>query len=202
MLLKTRGVVINEETRGESDKILTLATKTCGKLRVYARGARRPKSKFFAGAQMFSYSDYVIYSSQNVKSAAQIDLIESFYAIRADYDKLRRAAFFCETTDKFIPIGAPAEQETFLLLKTLLALKKNSAPDKIIYIIFCLKFLQITGYAPKLSESLSEFVFKSEISNLFVNPVCDDFDYEKYLENFFRENFDFKLNIPKFQNEG
>jgi DNA repair protein RecO (recombination protein O) len=197
MLIKTRGVVIKEETRGESDKILTVMAKTYGKLRLYAKGARRPKSKFFAGAQMFSYSDYVAFNSRNITSAAQIDLIESFYDIRTDYDKLRYASFFCEAADKFVLEGATADSETFLLLKTFSALKKNLLSDELIYIIFNLKFLQILGYAPGLSSGLSEFVFKSDVVNIYNNPVVDGFDYVKYLERFYQKNFDLKLNFPK-----
>ena len=46
------GIVLRETETKEADKILTILTRTEGKLAVIARGARRRRSRIAAAAQL------------------------------------------------------------------------------------------------------------------------------------------------------
>lgn len=155
MTVNLRGVIIKETPVGESDKHLIILTKTKGKLMVRARGAKNPKSKFIT-AQIFTYGDFVVYCGKGFYSLTQIDLIESFYNIRLDYDILSGAFYIARLTDKFIQ-GEMNEEDgsalLYLVLKALQALNNKSDPENT-KILFHLKLLELAGFAPALKGNI------------------------------------------------
>ncbi len=55
--LQTQGIILSRTNYGEADRIITLLTPEQGKLRLMARGVRKPKSKLAGGIELFSVSD-------------------------------------------------------------------------------------------------------------------------------------------------
>lgn len=149
---KARGVVLREIHVGESDKIVILLLKGYGKMAVSARGARKPGSKFLAGTQLFTYSDFIIYDGKKFFSVAQIDMIENFYDLRTDYVRLCSGTYCLELCDKVILESLPCDETLLLLLKGLQTLAKGSMEPKLIVSIFEFKFLQNNGYAPEIEQ--------------------------------------------------
>jgi len=152
MLIKDKGIILKETIVGEADKILTVLLYGRGKISVSARGARKPGSKFLSAAQPFCLADFVIYAGNGFYAAAQIDLIESFYKLRDDYDMYRYASFFAEMTDKMILPDMPAENALVLLATTFYAIVRGAAPLPLISAAFQFKFLQLEGYAPETGK--------------------------------------------------
>jgi len=126
---KARGLVLREYETGESDKRLALLCKGHGRLLVHARGARGAKSKFLAASQMFTYGDYVIADGRQFLSLNQGSVIESFYPIRQDYDKLCYAQYILEICEKTIPDRTPCDELLLLVLKTLQHISRQNAPS-------------------------------------------------------------------------
>lgn len=153
--IKVRGAIIKEVQIGESDKHLTIFTKDMGKIIVRARGAKNAKSKFIT-AQSFAYCDFIIYKGANFYSLTQIDLIESFYNIRLNYENLMIAYEITSIIDKYVLIGhieqAESNETLFLLINSLKELSKNMIDANTVYTIFKLKFLQICGLAPNIEN--------------------------------------------------
>ena len=158
-VIKFRGIIIKETPVGESDKYLTIFTKTGGKLIVRARGSKNAKSKYIT-AQLFSYCDFMVYQGKGFYSLTQVDLIESFYNLRLDYDSLMAAYEIITLVDKYVPTGPIEAQESqdilLLILKALSQLAKK--PDKktisseLAVMVFQLKFLQLQGFAPSMEN--------------------------------------------------
>jgi DNA repair protein RecO (recombination protein O) len=110
-----------------------------------ARGAKNIKSKLLSGTQLFSYCDFLVYEGRGFYSLTQADLIESFYGIRTDMDKLAEAVYLAELVDKTCPIGMEQDNTLRLLLYSLAALEKTKLPPRLISRIFEVKYLQISG---------------------------------------------------------
>ena len=146
---QTRGIVLRERDAGETDKQLTLLTKTYGKIIVSARGARKPRSKFMASAQLFTYSGFIIYDGGRFYSIAQSDVIESFFSLRNDYERLCLAHYFVEVCDKTTPLHAPCDDLLHLLLISLSALAKGIRSPLLTARAFEIKFFQVSGIAPE-----------------------------------------------------
>lgn len=143
-------MVIKEFFSGESDKIITVLSFEYGKLRISARGARKPGSKFHASAQLFSYSDFVIYEGNNFFSLTQCESVYLFSKIMEDYDRICYASYFAELTEKTVMEGENCDDILNLLLYALKSIEKKRMDLKLIRAAYEFKFLQLCGFTPSL----------------------------------------------------
>jgi len=167
---KCRGLVLREYEAGEADKRLVVLCKEFGKLIIYARGARKPKSKFLAASQVLTYGDYVVADGKQFFSMNQAEIIENFYPIRQDYDKLCHAQYVLEICEKTVPSRTECDQLLRLVLKTLQHIS-NVATDEItpnnnsksvqlstelalkqIVCVFLFRFFVFNGLAPEMES--------------------------------------------------
>ena len=151
-VFKDKGVVLKEYFSGEYDKNLVLLLKDRGKVTVFAKGARRPKSKYNAGSQALAYCEFVIFEGKGFLSLTQTEVISSFYYIGRDYDKLCLASYFAEIVNATILSSMPASDPLLLLLMSLKALAKGIMHNELISSIFGIKYMQIEGYSPQLDK--------------------------------------------------
>lgn len=149
-VIKVRGVIIGEEIKGEANKRLTVLTKDLGKIYIHARGAKKLKSPFFAGTQLFSYSDFHIYEGCNFYSLTQVDMIRSFHTLASDVEKISEAYYMAELLQKTCFLGDEHNDILKLFLNTLLALEKSSPSPTLISRIFEIKFLELSGFLSPL----------------------------------------------------
>ena len=57
--IKINGIVISENSLGDSDKMLTILTPNLGKISCIAKGAKRPKSMLMSGSQFLCFGEYI-----------------------------------------------------------------------------------------------------------------------------------------------
>jgi DNA repair protein RecO (recombination protein O) len=148
--VKTKGIVIREVNTGEADKIVTIFSNSHGKISGYAKGARRSKSKFVAGVQFLTYSDFVLYKGKDLYSIFSSDVIETFYEIRNDIKKLTYVAHMVEILNDVVQEEQPSTKVLKLFLNTLHMLDKTDKSPELLTRIFELRVLSILGYAPSV----------------------------------------------------
>jgi len=147
--IKTRGLVLKEYETGESDKRLLLLCKEHGRMMIYARGARKPKSKFMAAAQLFTYADFVITAGRGFNALAQAEVIESFYGLRTDYDSLTAAHLIAEVCEKTLLESTACDDLLRLALKSLAHLCKQQLPQLQVTCVFFMRFFAFYGLEPE-----------------------------------------------------
>jgi len=147
---KVRGLVLREYEAGESDKRLSILCKGRGRLMIYARGARKAKSKFLAASQILTYGDYIIADGRNFLSMAQAEVIENFYPIRQDYDLLYYAQYVLEVCEKTIPDRTPSDDLLLLAIKTLQHISKQKIIPYQSIQVFLFRFFLFYGLAPEM----------------------------------------------------
>jgi len=147
-VMKLRGIVLNETKKGEADKQLALFTLEEGKTHVYAKGARKIKSRYFSGSAQFDYSDFIVFLGNGFYSATQIDKLADFSAVLSDYEKLLYGNLFLELVDKTTFPGEPNPYILKLLIIALRALENSITDNFCICQAFLFKYLQICGYEP------------------------------------------------------
>lgn len=140
----------------EWDKILTIFTRDNGKVQAIAKGARKPKGKLVAGAQIFSYSNFILYKGKNLYNVNQADLIESFFTLREDLYKLAYATYILELLDAGTVVEYPNFRLFDLTIKTLKTLSKINNDSNLNYkkllIAFQLKYISFIGYRPHIKS--------------------------------------------------
>lgn len=150
MVSKVNGIVIKETDAGESGKRIMIVTKEHGKMLLSARGAKNAKSKTMAGTQLFAYSEFSLFEGKGFYSVTQADVIESFYGISAEIDRLAYGAYILELTEKTSFEELEDSGMFELLFRTLLVLSKGANNPKLITTVFIIRLLKESGFIGEL----------------------------------------------------
>lgn len=186
-VVKTKGIVLSETNFSESDKMLTVLTPDLGRITCVAKGARKMQSPILSASQIFAFSELVLFRSKGdmyyINSA---ELIEAFYALRTDYDKLE-AAMFCV---KFVKQNVCENQISVNMLKLLLnsiyLIATGEKPMELVKSVFVLKAVCILGYTPNFmaleedettvsgySMQKGELVYRSSLDKSLISLSYD-----------------------------
>ncbi len=151
MLIRTEGIVIKAFDYGEGSKIITLFTKNYGKISIYAKGAKKTKSRLNILTQVFCYGEYIYYlgNKSSMGTLNQGDVEEHFADIYKDITKTSYAAYLIELVDKLTEIKQP-NQYLFEQLLSSLEHINSGKEEEIVARIFEMKIFQIFGYKPHL----------------------------------------------------
>ena len=101
VIVKTEGLVLRGFRMSESSKVVVLYTRDFGKVRLVAKGARRPKSKFGASLESMTWGRYVYYQRNNreLQTLSEGDIVYPFEMIKKHYGRLAAGSVVCELLD-------------------------------------------------------------------------------------------------------
>ncbi|MEW6095306.1 MAG: DNA repair protein RecO [bacterium] len=152
-LYTTKGIVLRNQDLGEADKIVTLYSQKCGKIKGVAKGVRKTTSKFGSGVEIFTYADYLLYGKENtdLDIISQVQIIHSFQEIREDLSKITYGAFILELVDTLVA-GREKDTLLFSLILQILTWLKEEVSELIIP-TFVLKIMTLLGLKPQVGES-------------------------------------------------
>lgn len=151
-VVKTKGIVLSETNFSESDKMLTVLTPDLGRITCVAKGARKMQSPILSSSQIFAFSELVLFRNKGdmyyINSA---ELIEAFYALRTDYDKLESAMFCVKFVKQNVCENQISVNMLKLLLNSIYLITTAEKPIELIKNVFLLKAVCILGYTPNFS---------------------------------------------------
>ena len=151
MIFQTDGIVIREQPLKEKDKLLTLLTRSHGVIRAFANGARVPKNKLAAGANLFCYSDLSVQlSDKGVFTLREASVKAVFFDLRQDIVMLTLAQYFAELSSCLAPREEDASEFLRLLLNALALICQKKKPLSLIKSVTELRMLSMSGYMPSL----------------------------------------------------
>lgn len=148
--LQTRGIILSRTDYGEADRIITVLTPDQGKLRLMARGVRKPKSKLAGGIELFSVSDLTF-----VRGRGEIGTLISS-RLSKHYDRIVRDIGRVQLGYELIKLINRAtedepEPEYFGTLEnTLQALDDPAVSPELIRAWFSAQLLRLSGHNPNL----------------------------------------------------
>lgn len=152
-MYRTEGIVLRTRNLGEADKIVTLYTKTNGKVQAVARGSRRIRNRLLGPTQIFTHGRYLIFKGKSLDTLSQGDIVSSFQDLREDLDKMAATMYISEIVDVFIEPGEASHEVFSLLLNTLRMLRENQVNHALR--VFELRFAKYLGYEPQLNTCIS-----------------------------------------------
>ncbi len=119
-------IVLKHSDLGEADRIVTLFTPYRGKVRVVAKGARRPVSKKAGHLELLCYSRLQIAQGRNLDIVTQAQSIESFVQLRNQLWHMTCGFYLAELVDRFIEDDAQHIEVYNLLLQALRTLEAHA----------------------------------------------------------------------------
>lgn len=92
----SEAVVLSRKNYGEADRILTVFSRHFGKLRLLAKGVRKPRSRKRGHIEVFSRIRFSVSKGNWLDIITEAELIDSYDIIRKDLKKVAVAYYICE----------------------------------------------------------------------------------------------------------
>ena len=154
----TPAVIVRAVDYGEADRVVTLLTRSRGKVSAMARGARKSRRRFAGGLGMFAHGR----ASIKERRGSQLALLESWTplvdhtGLAIDVARMAHAGYVCEIA-RDLSAAEHADAEVFdLLAETLAVLSAPDRPPRVETLrVFELRLLDALGFAPVLDRCTS-----------------------------------------------
>jgi len=143
-LYKAKGIVLGSKPFEETGKLVHFFSRDCGKLKLIAKGSRRPGSRFGGRLEPFTYCEVLAARGRNLDILSQVETIETFQDIRENAGTLYLGLYFLRIISQSVEFGQKNPELFKLLLMVLDKLKKKEPPDRIER-FFELNFLKVEG---------------------------------------------------------
>jgi DNA repair protein RecO (recombination protein O) len=145
-------IVLRRVNYRDNDRMVTLLSPSRGRIEAIIRNCRKPKSHNLNAAELFALGDYMVIESGGHMTVTSVHLIETFYPLRADYDRLTCGVWLLGLAEA-VAEPEQEEQELFmLLLHTLSRLAFSDQPWKPLLSGFLLHFSACQGFKPRLNH--------------------------------------------------
>lgn len=146
---KTQGIILQMYPRGEKDYSVTIFSPLFGKIKAYAKGARRMESKFTGHLDLLNICDFELYNGPHSTLITQCDVIGSFSKFREELPKFYLATESAKMTNRCITENEDHISSYNLLIETLEAINTFGKED-MIFEAFKIKLCEILGLMPDL----------------------------------------------------
>lgn len=144
------GLVIKEQSIGESDRLITVLTAQYGLVRAFSRGAKKTKSKKLAATSLLAYGEFTFAKTKEAYSVEDALVKEVFFELRQDVKKIALAQYFCQLANEFCDEGYESEEILRLFLNALWLLKGNKKTPDFIKAVVEFRLMSLSGYMPAL----------------------------------------------------
>lgn len=202
------GIVLSAAPVGEYDKLVVLLTKERGKIRAFARGARRLNNPLMAAANVFAFGEFQIYEGRTSYSISQASIQNYFGELMKDFEGACFGQYFLEFADYYTKENADCMDFLRLVYQSLRALSVPSLPRVLVRYIYELKAMVYSGECPQTFERFDswnlnastlyalQYVVASPVEKLYTftlsDEVCREFGRvvtyirERYVEQRFK----------------
>lgn len=152
---KTEAIVLRTMDLGEADRVLTVLTPRLGKLRVIAKGVRRPRSRIGGGLQPFSDVQLVLAVGRTWDVVTSSSLEDPHLGLRNDLHSTAAAWYLVELVDRFVEGAADTHEPFRVLAQGLSALDAGADVSReVVARWFELALLDAMGFRPELAQCL------------------------------------------------
>ena len=133
--VKVTGIVIKSEPAGDFDRRVVILTAERGKITAFAKGARRPNSRFVAGTGAFTFGTFFLYEGKNSYSINEIEVGNFFEELRKDCFGAYYGMYFLEVADYFTRENNDEKEMLKLLYQSLRALMHDRLDNKLVRLL-------------------------------------------------------------------
>jgi DNA repair protein RecO (recombination protein O) len=152
-LSESEAIILQSYPLGEADRLVSFLSRSSGRLRGVAAGARRPKSRFGSTLERLSHVRIWFYEreTRDLVRINQCELIESFLVASGDYTASVAFSLFSEISEAVLPEREPVDAAFRLLLLSAQAVKeRKDAELPLAY--FCIWSAKLGGWLASLDR--------------------------------------------------
>ena len=109
--------MLRTQKLGEADRIITLLTRSTGRVRAVAKGVRRTTSRFGSRLEPFTHVDLQLAEGRSLDVVTQAETLDPFAGrMGADYERYTAGTVMLETAERLVVEDKEPALQQFLLL--------------------------------------------------------------------------------------
>ncbi len=154
-LRTTRAIVSKTMKMSNSSKLVSLITEKHGLVKVVAKGARRPKSKFGAALEPITLINSIYYyrDTRELQPLSDVEIIKPYTKLKLDLKMLSIASGIVEIAQTHTALEDPKAGTFDLVVRSLNGLEASNVKDAEKHLWrFVLRLLAAAGYSPLLDK--------------------------------------------------
>jgi len=181
--VEVNGIVLKAEPVGDYDRRVVILTAERGKITAFARGARKPNSRFVAGTNPFTFGTFMLYEGKNSYSLNEVVAKNYFEELRTDYEGAYYGMYFLEIADYYTRENNDEKDMLKLLYQSLRALMHSGIDNNLVRYVYEIKATVVNGEFPGLREDKNylnatcytvDYIVQSSIEKLYTFAVKED----------------------------
>lgn len=146
---RVEAIVMRHSDWGESDRLLTLFTRELGKLRVIAKGVRKPRSRKAGHLEPLTQVSLLLARGRDLPIVTQAETINPFTPLKDDLLLLGYASYLIELLDRFT-IEEEENQALYRILADSLMRLSDGDDAFCVLRYYELRLLDLVGFRPQL----------------------------------------------------
>jgi DNA repair protein RecO (recombination protein O) len=148
-LYRLEAIVLRRQDLGEADRLTTVYSQQRGKLRLVAKGVRKPRSRKAGHLEPFTRVALQVAKGRELDLITQAETLEAFPALREDLERIGRGALVLELVDRFVFEEGEENPAIYqLLLRTLERLAAGQQRPEAVLLYFQVRLLELAGFRP------------------------------------------------------
>lgn len=148
---KLQAFVLTALDYGDHDRIVSLFSLEHGRIKAFARGARKSRKRFGAALEPFARIAAQTHLKEGLSTLQQAEIISIYPAIRTNLDRIAHALYAGELIDAITPEGHPIPR-LFRLMSAYLDHLETETATESDRRFFEINLLNILGYRPALES--------------------------------------------------
>jgi len=182
-LVTVRGIVLKHSPSGDYDWVATIFTRERGKITAFARSARKPLAKLSGSVEPFCFGTFKLFAGKNSYTIVEADIENYFEGFREDLEGACYGTFFLELASYYTRENNEDADLLNLLYLSLMALLKDSIPNKLVRCIYELRSLVIEGEYPGIPMDMGlsksavyamDYISGSPLQKLYTFNVAEE----------------------------
>ena len=116
-LYRDEAIVLRTQKLGEADRIITLLTRSSGRVRAVAKGVRRTTSRFGSRLEPFTHVDLQLAEGRSLDVVTQAVTLDPFAGrLGSSYEQYTAGTVMLETAERLVVEDKEPALQQFLLL--------------------------------------------------------------------------------------
>lgn len=128
--ISDNAIILKRINYGEADRILTLLTRSYGKVAVIAKGVRKINSRRKGHLELFNHVSISFTQDGGLGYVTEVETLNVFTDTDMVWEPMGQAYHMCEIVDRLLPDGEEQEYVYRLLLKAIQLLNEEISYDR------------------------------------------------------------------------
>jgi DNA repair protein RecO (recombination protein O) len=176
----SEGIVLARKNYNEADRILSVYTKSHGRMSYIAKGIRKPKSRKRGHLEIFSHINFHAVVGRGIDLMTEVEIIDDFSPVRKNLKRVSLAYYICEVIGKITHEGEANLSLFNLILQSLKQLESEMELKKL-RLDFIYNLLTLLGFWPagkdlanpdeKLEEVIERQLYSKRVGKILSTSV-------------------------------